>query len=813
MKISLSWLKTHLPTSAHIASPQELAERLTAVGLEVEAVEDKAAQFAHVVVGQIQKLEKHPNADRLTVCQLDVGDGELKQIVCGAKNHKQGDKVVVTLPGAVLPGDFAIKKSKIRDVESSGMLASESELGLKKESEGILILPADAPVGESFAKYFGLEDVTLEINVTPNRADCLSHLGLAREVGSLYQLALIEPPIEMQMSKAMKTKERVALEVLDKDQAPRYSGRWIKGVKVGPSPAWLRQRLESVGMNSINNIVDVTNFVMMDLGQPLHAFDLAKIEGNKVIVSGAEPGEKMTTLDGTELTLGGGELCIRNVKTIMCLAGVIGGKDSGVTDSTTDVFIESAHFSLESVRRTARRHGLQTDSAYRFSRGTDPGNVIRALDLACSLIQKVAGGEIAADHWDFYPRPIERAPIRLEVSTVGERLGYPVSEDDLSQVLLSLGCKISKGQDKGVLEVLAPAYRLDLEQDVDLVEEYGRIKGYDQIPETLPPLNYAPLSQDKAYGLEVRMALLARQAGFSQAVNFGFVSSAFQSAVLGSVESYRSVGLDTDANPIKLQNPLSDEYDVMRVSLLPGLIRNLLHNARHGLEFGRLFELGYVFRHGPDGYDQKLRLGLLGWGELSGLWQPKASDSSVFFDVKARVEGICAKLLISQVQFNEWAEPPKLFHPGQAAGIFIEGRHVGFVASVHPAWLEENKIRWPVVLAEFDAEALMRGQPRAVRYKPISKFPAVERDLAFVMPKTLRSQDVQREIQKAAGVSLQSVRVFDVFEGGNLPEGHISIAYRMVFQNPQSTFTENELSDLQSQIVNAVEKKLGIRVR
>lgn len=813
MKISLNWLRDHLPTVESIGTPKEIADRLTAVGLEVEAVEDRASQFNKVVVGQIKKLDTHPNADRLTVCQVDVGTGEPQQIVCGAKNYRTGNKVVVTLPGAVLPSDFVIKKSKIRDVESFGMLASESELGLKEESEGILILPDDAPVGEPFANYYGLNDVIFEINVTPNRADCLSHLGLARELGSLFQLARSERPVEIQSDKKMSTKGRIDLSVKDTDQCPRYSGRWIKGVKVGPSPDWLKKRLESVGMNSINNIVDVTNFVMMDLGQPLHAFDVAKIGGQKVIVAGAEPGEKLITLDGTELTLTGGELTIRDNKGVMCLAGVIGAKDSGVSDSTQEVFIESAHFALESVRKTARRHGLQTDSAYRFSRGTDPGGVIRALDLACSLIQKVAGGEVAADFYDIYSKPKERKAIAIHAQYVGDRLGYPVEDDSLKQILQSLGCELNPGAESGGWSVTAPEYRLDLEQDVDLVEEYGRVKGYESIPESLPPLTYAPLSEDKNFILETRLAELARGSGFSQVVNYGFTSSKAQSQLLGPSDVYRSCGLDNDSNPIKIQNPLSDELDVMRISLLPGLCKNLLHNTRHGQPIGRLFECGYIFRHGPDGYDQKLRLGLVAWGQEVGVWEPKSDDSGVFFDVKARLKEITSKLLISQIQLNRWENPPELFHPGQAACVFVEGRNIGFVASAHPAWRESERQRWPVVFAELDAEALMRGQPRIVSYKPISKFPSVERDLAFVVPETMPAGDVKREIQKAAGKLLQDVRVFDIFKGGNLPEGYVSLAFRMIFQSHEGTLTETELSDLQTQIVNAVAKKLGVKVR
>lgn len=830
MKISLNWLNDHIDIADYKTKAEELSKLLTSVGLEVEAVEDRASQFKNVVVGHIVKLDRHPNADRLTVCQVDAGEGQPRQIVCGAKNHKAGDKVVVTLPGAVLPGNFEIKKSKIRDVESLGMLASESELGLKKESEGILILPADAPVGKSFAEYYGFDDVVFELKITPNRADCLSHLGLARELACLLKRPLKSKPLEPKVSAQVSTKKSVGLELLDSKLCPRYAGRVVKGVKVGPSPAWLKTRLESVGMNSINNVVDITNFIMMDLGQPLHAFDMANVQGSKIVVGRAVVGEKFKTLDGTELTLTGDELTIRDQERAVCIAGVIGGANSGVSESTKDVFVESAHFAMDSVRKTARRHGIQTDSAYRFSRGTDPSGVVNALNRACALIQEVAGGDVAADHWDEYPNPPAKRPILISAGYVSQRLGYRVPVEDMTEVFTSLGCKVTQTSDGGVVEfttkgmqehnsddivfeVTPPEFRMDLEQDVDLVEEYGRLKGYDAIPETLPVFAYAPLSYDKAFVFEQRVADLARAAGLSQAVNYGFTSSKYQAQTLGAVEAFRGAGLDMDSQPIALKNPLSEDLDVMRVSLLPGLLRNMLHNTRHGNNHGRLFEVGYVFRRGPEGYQQDARLSFVAWGTHTGLWNKSEDPSRVFFDLKARVQQILEKLLIAQAQWNTWNNTPSLVHPAQAAALFVEGRNVGFIGSVHPQWAMQEKVRVPVAIGELDLKALMRGQPRSVKFKPVSKFPAVERDIAFVVPKEMRAQDVAAEIKRTAGALLQSIEVFDVFEGGNLPEGHQSVAYRMIYQDMQETLTEERLSQLQSQIMANVEKKLSVKVR
>jgi phenylalanyl-tRNA synthetase beta chain len=812
MKISLKWLNDHIDVADYVSRPEELAKILTSAGLEVEAVENHAKSFANIVVGQVVNLARHPNADRLTVCQVDTGEGEPRQIVCGAKNHREGDKVVVTLPGAVLPGNFEIKKSKIRDVESLGMMASESELGLKKESEGIMILPEDAPVGKPFAEYFGIDDVILELNVTPNRADCLSHLGLARELSALLDRPLKARTVQLRTSDHVRTQEFISLEVREACLCPRYAGRLIKGVRVGASPAWLKTRLESVGLNSINNIVDATNFIMMDLGQPLHAFDVSQLSGHKVIVDRAVAGEKFITLDGRELTLTGDELTIRDRDRAVCLAGAIGGQNSGISQSTTDVFIESAHFAMDSVRRTARRHGLQTDSAYRFSRGTDPSGVMRALDRACALIQEITAGDVAGDYWDLYSRPQRVRQIATSATYAGERLGYPIADADFEKWLKRLGCVVERAPDGGVV-VTPPDYRMDLEQDVDLVEEFSRLNGYDHIPERLPEFSYAPLANDKDYLFETRVSELARAAGLSQSVNYGFVGSKIQASVLGPIDLYRGCGLEMSSSPIALRNPLSEDLDVMRISLLPGLLGNMARNYRHGSRVGRLFETGYVFRHGPDGYQQDPRLGLVNWGVSTGLWQKDENPERVFFDLKGRLQSILEKLQITQVQFKPWQNTPSLVHPAQAAVIFIEGRNVGFISSVHPRWLAGEKIRTGVAVAEIDLRALARGQPRPIKFKPVSKFPSVERDLAFVLPKTLSAQDVAHEIRRTAGALLQSVDVFDVFEGGNLPPDHISVAYRMVFQDLDETLSEERLLDLQSRIIANIEKKLSIKVR
>ena len=811
MKISLKWLNDHVDILDYATRADELARVLTDAGLEVEATENRAESFRHVVVGHILKLERHPNADRLTVCQLDVGDGTPRQIVCGATNHRAGDKVVVTLPGAVLPGDFAIKKSKIRDVESMGMLASESELGLVDKAEGILILPADAPVGMPFAEYRGLDDVVFELKITPNRADCLSHLGLARELSCLLERPLKAPAIDLNLDHAVNTHARVKLEVRDTRACGRYAGRVIDGVRVGPSPAWLKVRLESVGMKSINNVVDVTNYVMMDLGQPMHAFDLNSLGGGTVIVAPAVAGETFVTLDGTKLTLTGDELTIRDDHHAVALAGAIGGQDSGVGEQTKAIFLESAHFAMDSVRRTARRFGLQTDSAYRFSRGVDPSNVKGALDRASALLAEMAGGRVAADAWDQNPRPRQPPQIMVTAAYVTERLGYEVTTAELSEALRRIGARVESDRDQ--LKVTAPEFRYDLEQPADLVEEFGRLKGYDTIPETLPPLTGAPLSIDPGFGFEQRVNQAARGAGLSQAVNYGFVNAAAQAEFSGDPAAWVAAGLNIATEPVRLKNPLSEDLNVMRTSLLSGLIKNALLNARHGAADGRLFETGFTFRRAGAGFAQDPRLGVVAWGSPTGLWDKDQSEARVFFDLKARVVQILEKLQITSAQFNLPKDAIGPVHPGQAAVIFVEGRNVGFIGSLHPRVIAREKLRGGWAVAELNLEALGRGQPRPIKFKSIAKFPVVERDLAFVLPNTTAAVEVEREIRRSAGPVLQSVRVFDVFTGGSLPADHASVAFRMVYQDPKETLDEARLTKLQDVITSNVERKLGIKVR
>jgi phenylalanyl-tRNA synthetase beta chain len=823
MKISLQWLSDYIDIKDDFAKPDALGALLTAAGIEVEGVQNLAKTFDHVVVGEILVKGQHPNADRLTLCQVSTGEGVVHQIVCGAKNHNQGDRIVVALPGAVLPGDFVIKRSKIRDVESGGMLCSEKELGFKSESEGILILPEDAPIGKPFAKYMGLDDILFELKVTPNRADCLSHFGLAREIGALRGREVKFPKEAIRSDDAGSTFEQVKVELKDSGMCPRYAGRGVRGVKVGASPDWLKKRLESVGITSINNVVDITNFVMMELGQPLHAFDVREIRGGRIVIDRAVVGEKFTTLDGTDLILDGSELTIRDSERAVALAGIVGGKNSGIQDDTSEIFIESAYFAPAAVRRTARKFGVETDSSYRFARGTNPEAVPLALERAVALIQQVAGGIVLGDSYDLYPQPLARAVIEIKHQTVEDRLGYPVPPDDFKKWMQRLGCGIDPIRgDALAWQILPPMFRWDLNVDMDLVEEYARLNGYQHIPETLPAAPSMPAEHDLMYMLDCKIRRLLQGEGCLQAVNFGFISNTFQERVLGQSERLRSTGLEVAEQPIKLVNPLNEELNVMRTSLVPWLVKNVQHNSRQGNPHGRLFELGFghyvgIGESSEAAYAQQPRLGFAFWGEVPDLWR-KAETAPIVFQLKATAENLLRAMGIKkwrwqQPAIGESKQIPEFLHPSQAAILEFEGKPCGFIGTMHPSLADELKIRESVALAEFNLERLLSGQPRLPKYQPISKMPAVDRDIALLMPKSLAAATVEAEIRKVGGELMRDARVFDVFEGGSLAPDQKSVAFRLLFQAQDATLEDQKVNELRDKVVAAVSQKFGVSLR
>jgi phenylalanyl-tRNA synthetase beta chain len=810
MKLSLKWLNDYVPVQDYFEKPDRLVQLLTGVGLEVESTENLGAKFNNVVVGCILEKAIHPGADRLTVCQVTTGHGVVHQIVCGAKNHNQGDRVVVALPGAVLPGDFAIKNSVIRGVESKGMLCSESELGLKEETQGespgILILPQEATIGVGFSEYMNLDDIVLEIKVTPNRSDCLSHFGLAREIAAIKDLDY-HFPFQSLKESSSSTKDKIKLSVKNEELCPRYTGRYISNVRVGPSPQWMKSRLEAVGMKSINNVVDITNYVMLELGQPLHAFDVREIRGGQISVEMAKPGELFKTLDGTELKLTGQELLVKDGERGVALAGVVGGLNSGITAETTAVFLESAYFNPAGVRRSARQHGIETDSAYRFSRGVNPEAVMLALNRASELIQTLAGGDVSGDPIDLYPKPFTRRSISFDIETASKSLGYAVDKQDFIQWMKRLECDVN--EEAGAITILPPLYRWDISIDMDLVEEYARLSGYDKIPETLPELKTAPTRDDTEFSYLKSLSEAVRSQGYRQAVNYAFSSQTHQSQFLGDLSK---VPFLYGPVAVKIKNPMSDEWSVMRTSLLPALAENMKHNYRHGIQEGRLFEMGHVFQSIDSDYHQSLRVAFILWGHGTSLWD-KPVQAKCLFELKGHIESLLATLGVTNWSWKALTATPDFLHPGQNIGLTQDRKPIGVLGALHPLLTEEWKIRVPVAVAELDVVALMTAPQKRKKIKTPTKMPSVERDLAFVMPKTMDAEVVSAVMKKAAGQVLKKITVFDQFMGAPLKDDEKSLAFQLLLQDENATLTEEQLTQIQKKLIDSVSSELSIRIR
>ena len=808
MKISLKWINDFVDVSEYFSQPQALADLLTRAGLEVEEIHQRASDLAHVVIGHIQVKDKHPNADKLSLCQVDVGSGKILQIVCGAQNHKALDKVIVALPGAVLPGNFAIKKSKIRDVESHGMLCSNKELGLAGESDGIVILPTDAPAGKSFAEYAGYDDVTFELKVTPNRADCLSHYGLARELGCLLNKPVRSPEVLTKFA-ASSTRQKIQLRVEDAVLCPRYCGRFISGVRVGESPEWLKKRLETVGQNSINNVVDVTNYVMLEMGQPLHAFDADSLKGAQVVVRRAKKDEPFQTLKEENLILTGDELLICDSEKPVALAGVIGGLNSGVSDQTKNIFIESASFEAMSVRKSSRHHGVETDSAYRFSRGVDPSSTATIMDRAALLIQQLAGGEVYGEAYDHYPSPPVKKPIAISLQTISDRLGYAADEKLFLNYMQGLQIKVeSKGN--GQYLMTPPLFRFDLEQDMDLVEEYARLNGYENIQEKIPALKVEPSSQDAFYLFQQRLSAVVRSSGFHQAFNYAFTNDAAEKKMMPELAPWSAVGLAADQTAIAIRNPLSEEINVMRRTLTTMLWKNTLENIRSGNAAGSLFEVGSVFSKKETEYIEKPRMALVSWGEPTMVHSLKAAPVE---RLRAVLEKLFQNLQISAYSFVTGGQSPAFVHHGQWASVVVEGQAIGFIGSMHPGWLQDEKVRVPVAVAEIDLQTLQKAQSRPVKFKPLSKFQPIERDFAFVMLAQKSIGDLMKEAKKACGSALKEMTVFDIYEGDKLAHGQKSVALRATFQGQEAMLAEAEIQQLCQKFVEAAQKAVQATLR
>lgn len=792
MKFSEQWLREWVSPQL---DTQAMADQITMAGLEVDAVEAVAASFSGVVVAAVLSKEKHPDADKLNVCTVDDGSGEPVQVVCGAPNVDVGQKIAFAQVGGLLPGDFKIKKAKLRGVESLGMICSASELGLEEDtSPGILVLPESAPVGVDFREFMQLNDMTIEVDLTPNRGDCLSIKGLAREVGVLNRLPVSGPEIK---SLAAEVKDTFTISIEAPQQCPRYLGRIIKGVNVqAKTPLWMVELLRRSGVRSIDPVVDVTNYVMLELGQPLHAFDRDNLEGGMVIRM-ATPGERLTLLDGSDIALRPETLVIADHSGPLAMAGIMGGENSGVNAHTHTIFLESAYFTPLAIAGQARSYGLHTDASHRFERGVDPALTPVAVERATQLLIDICGGQAGpvVEALSTENMPQERT-ILLRSARLAKALSKSLDTADVTDILQRLGLEVSV-QESG-WQVTAPSWRFDLSIEEDLIEEVARVHGYNNLPVRRPAARLALRSADEAKLTQARLRRQMVARGFQEAITYSFVAPELQAAMLPEAVS-----------PV-LANPISADLSVMRASLFPGLVRTMEHNLNRQQSRVRLFETGLVFNGELDALSQVPMLGALVCGGREAEGWSGAKERVDFYDLKGDLESVLALGGSVDAWRFEPAEHPAL-HPGQSAQVLHNGEPAGWIGTLHPQVRATLGLKMDAVLFEVRLDALSQGQIPA--FEPLSRFPEVRRDLAFILKEATPVQALLDCAKQQAGKYLQDIKLFDVYAGKGVAEGCKSIALGLTWQHPSRTLNDEEINQLVDSIVTQVRVKLDAELR
>ena len=809
MKVSLKWLSDYVDVPSDI---KEFCDRLDLTGTGVEGVETLGATFDGVVVGYVETCEEHPDSDHMHVVTVDVGGEEPIQIVCGAPNIAQGIKVPVATVGAVLPGDFKIKKSKLRGVASCGMCCSKRELGLGTDHEGIWVLPEDAVVGTPIAEYLGLTDTVIDLEITPNRPDCLSMVGFAREVGAMYGLDWREPAAQLEEADE-PIEGQVSVTIDDAERCPRYTARLIKGVKVGPSPDWLVERLTAIGQRSINNIVDVTNYVLFELGQPLHTFDFDTLDledgAAHIIVRAAQDGEKLVTLDETERELTNDMTVIATPKRAVALAGVMGGFDSEVTDATVNVLLETAALSPAHTSRTSRNLGLISESSLRYERRVDDMDVDERADYAAALIAEVSGGTVCSGIVDEWPAgtPEERV-LAFRIERFQKMMGEAIPVEFVTDCLDRLGCIVTD-EGEGVLRVVAPTFRPDLEREIDLYEEVLRLYGMDRIPSTLPAGRGRLGVRTPQQLVDAKLHATLSACGMNETMTYSF-------AAADDVEKLRmnEEGLGEAA---ELINPMNAEQSCMRRTIVPGLLRSVAYNQSRGVSNIQLYEIGTVFSAREGAAQPKERRKLA--GVLAGAMGPAAWNNAPaafdFFDGKGVLESIARELALSKVRFKALsAEEAPHLQPGRAAQMLSGGDVVGWVGEIHPLAADAFEAAAPVVAFELDMAVLERAARPARDYVDVPQFPAVARDAAFVVDESVTNEKLMQCMTSAGGKLLEGVQLFDVYrDEERIGAGKKSMAYSLTYRAADRTLTSEEVDKAHDRLVKKVSNATGAEQR
>lgn len=790
MLVSIKWLKDYVNTQD--LPPAELGEKITRAGIEVDAVIDRSEGLSNIVVGHVESCEKHPEADKLSICQVNVGE-ETTQIICGAPNIAAGQNVIVARPGARLPGGMKIKKAKLRGEESNGMICSLQELGIegklvpKAYAEGIYVLPENAEVGSDVITNFDLDDTVLELGLTPNRADAMSMLGVAYEVGAILEEEVKLPEITYKEAED-KASSMLTLNIDSPEANPLYVAKVVRNIEVKESPMWLQQRLMASGVRPHNNVVDVTNYILMEYGQPLHAFDYDLLETGNITVRHAKKDELITTLDGNERKLSLNNLVITNGEKPVALAGVMGGANSEVSKNTTTIVIESAYFESGSIRQTSKEHNLRSDASSRYEKGVDPNRVIPAAERAAQLLSELAGGEVLAGSVIFDQLQREEKIVNVSPDFINSRLGMKIRLDDMLDILNRLQFKTEAMNNQLMISV--PTRRQDIQIEEDIVEEIARLYGYDEIPSTLPETATSPggLSPYQQKRRIVRNYM--EGAGLLQATTYSLTSekSATQFAM-------------KQTELTRLLMPMSEERSTLRQSLLPHLLESVSYNTARRIDSVALYETGAVFLKGQDellNEEEHLAIAVTGlWLDNSWQGEKKAVD---FFVVKGIVEGLAAKLDV-ELEF-ERGELDGL-HPGRTAFITLDGRRIGVIGQLHPNEQKARDLKTTIVM-ELSLVELFKDQTEALVYTQVPRYPSITRDVALVLSKIVEAGTIEKLIRSAGGKLLKDVRVFDLYEGDNLEAGKKSVAFSLTYFDPEKTLTDEEVTAVHEKVVAAL---------
>lgn len=813
MNVTINWLKEYIDFNL---SPEELSDSLMMLGIETESIQPLGEGLDGVVIGKVKVVRAHPNAEKLVLCDVDAGTDADLTIVCGAPNAREGLIAPVALIGTQLPNGLRIKAAKIRGEASQGMLCSEQELGISDEAAGLMELPDDLPIGAPFTEALQLDDVMIELEVTPNRPDCLSIFGVAREIRAITGNPLKRPQVKVKEGNT-DVQELTSVKIEAPELCPRYAARVIRGVKIEASPQWLQRRLESIGLVPINNIVDITNFVLMECGHPLHAFDYHKLAENRIVVRCAKAGETIKTLDEEERELTPDMLVIADAENPVAMAGIMGGFNSAITAETDDVLLESAYFHPPSIRKTSKTLGMHTDASHRFERGADQGGVIPAMNRAAQLIAEIAGGEVCAGVIDVYPGERDALRVKLRPARVNFVLGTDISETEMKEILTRLEFTVSDD-----FEVTVPTFRPDVEREVDLIEEIARVHGYDNIPMTIPKGDIPIPPPDLKSELHNRVKAYLLGCGMMEAINYSFYHpNVFDRIRLEPDHPLRAA--------LKLRNPLSEDMSIMRTTLIPSLLENAQRNRNHQLHDVQLFEMATVFmspadgevlqrRHRSDSPNQNTEFpdepiqvtGIIAGNIGSGLYGDSQRPAD-FFDIKGVVEGVLNTCGITDFTLARTEHPT--FHPGCNAEIRVNETSLCIFGEAHPEVLENYDLDNKAYLFELDFDKLVAVSTLTAQFELLPIYPSVNRDLAIILDTDIPANQPSEFIQATGGKLVKSVNLFDVYTGDQVPAGKKSLAYAIEYQSPTETLTDETVDRVHGKIVQRLERELGAKLR